>query len=155
MPFPCHYTDFGSLLLALSKNTSQGSVALLSNRTFLLLLNFLLLGYEEFRDIVKLEFHHWSDDSLKNSNPSTVVLTLLTLRAFALARLISGVSGMMWMEVLSLSQTSLYFGYGKNQQQITSQFLILPVKRHMFNPSFGSHPDYFHIKPKIFKIFSI
>lgn len=83
--------------------------------------------------------------TFQTKKESVEVLTLLTLRALALARLISGVSGIMWIDVLSLSQTSLYFGYGKNHNnKITLQFVILLVRTTFNFPD----PKFFHIKEK-------
>lgn len=89
--------------------------------------NLLFLGYEEFPSNSFIPI-----GQLSKQKGSVAVLTLLTLRALALARLISGVSGIIWTEVLSLSQTSLYFGCGKNNNKIISEFVILLVAVYNF-----------------------
>ena len=88
-----------------------------------------------------------------NKRESVVVLTLFILKALAPARLISGVSGMRWTEVLSLSQNSLCFGCGrKHNNNITLQFVILLVQCTTFN---FSDLKFFHIKEKHLKVFHV
>lgn len=61
------------------------------------------------------------------------------------------------MEVLSLSQTSLYFGYGKNQNKQNRNhysFLLVSVNNLELFFFFWSDPESFHIKVQVFVIFT-